>query len=221
MSLDGCESESGLSDLIEEARQQIQVPDAPMCMYEDGPPTAVCTPLRPVLKLKTSDSVHVVEEQFRTPEMVPAVLENLSALRLDARTQEQSQAPVSAVPIGAAAASTSTAINESTTEEKNEEEVTALVNGERLGLADLKQSAFEAIQRGLSRDNIVKELFSDFTWRYPEVLQMEAGVFFQHCTEPTIQAAMSETFQDIAYGQLPHSSVVLDSLFKKFALETR
>ncbi|KAF7792335.1 hypothetical protein EIP86_003371 [Pleurotus ostreatoroseus] len=281
VSLDESESESGLSDLVEEARQQIQVPDAPMCVQEDGLPTAVCTPLRPVLKLKTSDPASAIEEQLRTPEMVPAALENLDALRLDTTTQEKSaSAPITAVPVGVATASTNAdaANDESKTEKKVEAEDTVLANGERvlfikdsahktwqalllylyndhlnfaplhsegrrqpdamddkprcspksmyrladkLGLADPKQSAFEAIQRGLSRDNIVKELFSDFTWRYPEVLQMEAGVFFRHCTEPTVQAAMSETFQDIAYGQLPHSSVVLDSLFKKFALETR
>ena len=53
--------------------------------------------------------------------------------------------------------------------------------------------------------------------RYPEVLQMETEVFSCHCSEPAVQAAMSETFQDIAQGRLPHSSLVLDSLFKKFA----
>ena len=46
---------------------------------------------------------------------------------------------------------------------------------------------------------------------------METEIFYRHASNPVVQAAMSEKFQDIAYGQLPHSSVVLDSLFKKFA----
>ena len=55
------------------------------------------------------------------------------------------------------------------------------------------------------------------TDRYPDVLRMQTEIFYRHSTEPAVQAAMSETFEDIAYGLLPHSSVVLDSLFKKFA----
>lgn len=35
----------------------------------------------------------------------------------------------------------------------------------QLGLEDLKQKAFIAIEQALTKDNIVKELFSDFTWR--------------------------------------------------------
>ena len=135
MSLDESESESGLSDLIEEARQQIQVPDAPMCVQEDGPPTAVCTPLHPVLKLKTSDPASAIEEQLRTPEMVPAALENLDALMLDTTTQEKSaSAPITAVPVGVATASTNAdaANDESKTEKKVEAEDTVLANGERV-----------------------------------------------------------------------------------------
>lgn len=56
-----------------------------------------------------------------------------------------------------------------------------------------------------------------FLYRYPEMLQMETEVFYRYSSERVVQIAMSEVFQDIAYGQLPHSSVVLDSIFKKFA----
>ncbi|KAI0694327.1 hypothetical protein BC835DRAFT_1349846 [Cytidiella melzeri] len=86
----------------------------------------------------------------------------------------------------------------------------------KLGLENLKQKAYTAIEQALSKDNVVKELFSDFTWRYPEVLAMETNVFYKYSCEAVVQAAMSETFQDIARGQLPHSSVVLSSLFNRF-----
>ena len=45
---------------------------------------------------------------------------------------------------------------------------------------------------------------------------METDVFHRCAVEPSVQAALQDKFQDIAYGQLPHSSVVLNSLFQKF-----
>ena len=105
----------------------------------------------------------------------------------------------------------------------------------QLGLEQLKDKSFIALREVLSKDNIVEELFSDFTWRcacsrafaqtppelncayrYPEVLQMETEVFHRYASEVSVQSALSEKFQEIAYGQLPHSSMVLSSLFKKF-----
>lgn len=52
--------------------------------------------------------------------------------------------------------------------------------------------------------------------RYPEILAMQTNVFYRYSSEVTVQTAMSETFQEIAYGQLPHSSIVLSSLFRRF-----
>lgn len=105
----------------------------------------------------------------------------------------------------------------------------------QLGLDGLKQKSFAALTQALSRENIVHELFSDFTWRcvgprastgpgtltntprrYPEVLKMQTDVFHRYSSDAGVQAAMAEKFKDIAYGQLPHSSVVLNSLFMRF-----
>ena len=52
--------------------------------------------------------------------------------------------------------------------------------------------------------------------RYPEILVMETNIFSRYSTEEVVQSAMSQAFEDIAYGQLPHSSIVLSSLFKRF-----
>ncbi|KAI0342154.1 hypothetical protein BDW22DRAFT_1429642 [Trametopsis cervina] len=85
----------------------------------------------------------------------------------------------------------------------------------KLGLEHLRQKAFQAIEQSLSKENIVKELFSDFTWRYPEILVMQTNVFYKHSCEAMVQKEMSETFQEIALGRLPHSSIVLSSLFNR------
>ena len=50
---------------------------------------------------------------------------------------------------------------------------------------------------------------------------MQTNVFYKYSSEATVQAAMSETLQEIAYGQLPHSSMVLSSLFKRFVAAAR
>lgn len=47
---------------------------------------------------------------------------------------------------------------------------------------------------------------------------METNAFYKYSNETVVQAAMSQSFQDIAHGQLPHSSVVLSSLFKRFVV---
>lgn len=86
----------------------------------------------------------------------------------------------------------------------------------KLELRELQSQCFTALEQALSKDNIVEELFSDFTWRYPEVLKMETEVFHRYASEPSVQNALQDKFQDIAYGQMPHSSVVLNSLFQRF-----
>ena len=55
-------------------------------------------------------------------------------------------------------------------------------------------------------------------YRYPDVLKMETEVFHRFASEPSVQSALHDKFQDIAYGQMPQSSVVLNSLFQRFIL---
>ncbi len=57
--------------------------------------------------------------------------------------------------------------------------------------------------------------------RYPDVLRTETEFFYSHSSDSVVQSRMSEIFQEIAYGQLPHSSVVLDALFKRFVAATK
>lgn len=45
---------------------------------------------------------------------------------------------------------------------------------------------------------------------------METNIFSRYSTEEVVQSAMSQAFEDIAHGRLPHSSIVLSSLFKRF-----
>jgi len=80
-------------------------------------------------------------------------------------------------------------------------------------LHDLESSAKESIKGSLTADNIVQELFSDFTWRYPNILQMEVEIFSQHSRNAAVDQAFKVVFDKVAAGEFPHSSVVLKYLF--------
>ncbi|TCD69277.1 hypothetical protein EIP91_008212 [Steccherinum ochraceum] len=86
----------------------------------------------------------------------------------------------------------------------------------KLKLKDLQAKAQKHIEANLTADNIVHELFSDFTWRYQDILRMETDVFHQlhsRDTNGVVDDAMEQIFERIAAGELPHSSGVLKSLF--------
>ncbi|TCD71376.1 hypothetical protein EIP91_010082 [Steccherinum ochraceum] len=91
----------------------------------------------------------------------------------------------------------------------------------RLRLEELREQAQAALESNLTEENIVDELFSDFTWRYPEILQIQTEIFSRHSTHPSVTTAMRRTFARIAQGKLPHSDVVLDSLFGKLTQPDR
>ncbi|EPQ50617.1 hypothetical protein GLOTRDRAFT_141419 [Gloeophyllum trabeum ATCC 11539] len=52
---------------------------------------------------------------------------------------------------------------------------------DKLDLQDLKNKSFEALRCRLSKDNIVEEAFSKFTWTYDEVRDMEVEALCKFC----------------------------------------
>lgn len=72
MSLDGFESESGLSDFVEEARAHVQVFEAQTLMSGDDPATAVCTPLCPSPKFGAPIDALADRLWTATPQEEPA-----------------------------------------------------------------------------------------------------------------------------------------------------
>ena len=102
----------------------------------------------------------------------------------------------------------------------------------QLELVDLMAQAKSAIQQHLTAGNIVHELFGDFTWRsvlqtaktfiadctsltsYPEILTMEAEIFYEFSEDLVVQEDLRKVFTKVAARDLPHGSLVLESLFK-------
>ncbi|KAI0085160.1 hypothetical protein BDY19DRAFT_997046 [Irpex rosettiformis] len=89
----------------------------------------------------------------------------------------------------------------------------------KLELAKLAKVCEEAIIKVLSPSNIVKELFSDFTWRsptyisYPEILSQEVALFMRHSQDRHVRSDLKQAFEDTASGKFPHRDAVLSALF--------
>jgi len=87
----------------------------------------------------------------------------------------------------------------------------------KLGFDDLKNLAFKSIRAGLSKNNILNEAFSEFTSRYPPILEMEVNILSEHFNSPEVSKAFPAKFRSMAEGKLPYPSSILTSLFQKLA----
>ncbi|KZT11404.1 uncharacterized protein LAESUDRAFT_268755 [Laetiporus sulphureus 93-53] len=83
---------------------------------------------------------------------------------------------------------------------------------EKYGLAELKQLALNNIRAQLCVQNILVELFSDFTSRYLEVHQLEVDFFCKQCVRPDVMAALPRFLDNMSGGCLPQCSEVLLSI---------
>ncbi|KAI0085158.1 hypothetical protein BDY19DRAFT_997044 [Irpex rosettiformis] len=83
----------------------------------------------------------------------------------------------------------------------------------KLELTALAELCEEAIVAALGTENIVNELFSDFTWRYSDILSREVTVFMRHSQDSHVRADLKQAFRDMALGKLPRRDAVLSALF--------
>ncbi|KAI0690115.1 hypothetical protein BC835DRAFT_1366071 [Cytidiella melzeri] len=83
----------------------------------------------------------------------------------------------------------------------------------KLQLPHLAKLSEDAIIADLRLANIVRELFSDFTWRYPEILKREVAFFREHSQKRRVRKDLREAFGDVVLGKYPHGQTVLVALF--------
>ncbi|KAJ3573701.1 hypothetical protein NP233_g2256 [Leucocoprinus birnbaumii] len=81
-------------------------------------------------------------------------------------------------------------------------------------LLELKAAAKEGIRQKLSRTNIVSELFSTFTSRYQEIIEMEVGFLLKEFDEHLGQQ-LDEIIQLVVVGEKPHCYRVLVFLMRR------
>ncbi|KAL4242592.1 hypothetical protein ABKN59_011797 [Abortiporus biennis] len=87
----------------------------------------------------------------------------------------------------------------------------------KFGLDDIAESALQALRRQLLENNIVKEFFTPYTSRHPEVLMLEREVLTQLRIRNPVSSKIGNDLHDITYGitnssAIPHAHGALLSL---------
>ncbi|KAH7908472.1 hypothetical protein BJ138DRAFT_353055 [Hygrophoropsis aurantiaca] len=86
---------------------------------------------------------------------------------------------------------------------------------DKIGAEELKKLALESIRFSLYKHNILDEVFSHFTSRYPEVLNMELDLLVKNIREPKVAHALPGKMTAVVSGAFPHSGKILTELAKR------
>ncbi|KAG1882435.1 hypothetical protein F4604DRAFT_1744063, partial [Suillus subluteus] len=91
--------------------------------------------------------------------------------------------------------------------------------GCKVRLDGVRDKAFDAIRDSLNADNILQELSSSFTSKYPAILQMQVQVLIQHIASAPVIQNMPSLIRRIVDSQLPHGADIIIDLYQKFLLQ--
>lgn len=79
----------------------------------------------------------------------------------------------------------------------------------------LQAKALAAIRSSLAEHNVLQELSSSLTSRFPAILEMEIEILFQNIVTPTIMKDFPTLIQRIAGANLPHGADILTKLHER------
>ncbi|GBE90192.1 hypothetical protein SCP_1900410 [Sparassis crispa] len=85
---------------------------------------------------------------------------------------------------------------------------------DKLGMDALKILAANDLRMKLSSENILDELFSQFTSWYPELLETQVESFCDNCIGSGILPALEQKISAIVAGRSPHADAALTRLFR-------
>ncbi|KDQ57702.1 hypothetical protein JAAARDRAFT_35386 [Jaapia argillacea MUCL 33604] len=88
---------------------------------------------------------------------------------------------------------------------------------DKVGLDDLKRSAFKAIKDNLAPSNIVHEVFCQFTSLYPDVQKLTTGYLCDNYRKPEVVRDLPVAVRRVAAGELEHAGDVIMSLMNQLA----
>ncbi|GJE92501.1 hypothetical protein PsYK624_086550 [Phanerochaete sordida] len=83
---------------------------------------------------------------------------------------------------------------------------------EEAGLEELKALAEAHLFAQLGKVNILEELFSKFSARYPDILRRQVDVFLASYWTPTTSTTLAPMVERVVRGELPHAAPVLTLL---------
>ncbi|KAG1789552.1 uncharacterized protein HD556DRAFT_1493122 [Suillus plorans] len=89
----------------------------------------------------------------------------------------------------------------------------------KVRLDSLRDQAFCAIRSSLDAGNILQELSSSFTSKYPAILQMNVEVLLQHIVSVPVIQNIPSLLKRITDSQLPHGTDIIINLYQKFLLQ--
>lgn len=89
-----------------------------------------------------------------------------------------------------------------------------------VGIPGLKALALDGIWDGLHKSNIIAELFSSFTHRYQEVIELEVDYLMDNFT-PQVARQLDDMLQMIVLGTKPHSFRVLAFAMRRLRGDSR
>ncbi|KAH7908474.1 hypothetical protein BJ138DRAFT_353049 [Hygrophoropsis aurantiaca] len=84
---------------------------------------------------------------------------------------------------------------------------------DKIGADELKKLSLTSIRSNLSKHNILDELFSHFTSKYPEVLDMELDLLLENIREPEVVQALPGKMKAVVSGAFPHSDEILTKTY--------
>ncbi|THH31013.1 hypothetical protein EUX98_g3192 [Antrodiella citrinella] len=81
---------------------------------------------------------------------------------------------------------------------------------DRYDHGELKELCAQEIQRQLNEQNIIAEIFSEFSWRYPPIRDTQLDYLCNCCNSDMVYGALPALTEQIAQGSLPHCAEVLN-----------
>ncbi|KAK0214334.1 hypothetical protein IW262DRAFT_267630 [Armillaria fumosa] len=91
----------------------------------------------------------------------------------------------------------------------------------KAGLGSLKDLAFESIRSQLTPSNIVDEVFSGCTHRYPELLDMEVRYLLEQFNDPVIYPQWERKMEEVGRGACPQGAAVVNRVMRLTLLERK
>ncbi|KAK0441192.1 uncharacterized protein EV420DRAFT_1120341 [Desarmillaria tabescens] len=86
-------------------------------------------------------------------------------------------------------------------------------------LDTLKQLAFENIRSQLTPSNIIAEVFSKFTHKYPEILDMEVRYLLEQFTDPLVYPQWERKMEEVGRGACPQGASVVNRVMRLTLLD--
>ncbi|KAH7926217.1 hypothetical protein BV22DRAFT_1009619 [Leucogyrophana mollusca] len=89
----------------------------------------------------------------------------------------------------------------------------------KIGHEVLKEKALLVIHGSLTEMNILQELTTTMSSRYPAILEVQVGLLYQHIASRPVVEGLPALIKRIARGELPHGADIVTELYQRVLLK--